>query len=138
MKKNEQTILKAFDRIKAEKDEVIKAGMYALLEDAVQYALEAHDEKHQSHIQFGDTYGWVLVHNREIVELSVVSTAENKGNASRKLLARVKELPSKGWAGVVMAGLQPSKYFAVVYELGMLGYSIHMTKDNFLQYFKPL
>ena len=138
MNKNSQTISRAFARLQETKDEVIRAGMYGLLEDAVQVALDAHDEKHQSHIELGDTYGWMLVHNRQIEELVVVSNSNNRGNATRKLKARLKDLPSKGWAGIVLAGLQPAKYFVVVYELGMLGFSMKVTKDNFFKYFKAL
>ena len=68
-KANDQVILNAFARLKATQDEVIRAGMYGLLEDAVQIALAAHDEKHQSHIELGDTYGWMLVHNHRIEEM---------------------------------------------------------------------
>lgn len=137
-KANRQTIENAFLRFTRNKDEIIRAGMYGLLEDAVQIALEAHDEAHQAHIELGDTYGWMLVHNHKIEEVAVVATAENKGKASRQLRAQLKNLPKEGWVGVVMAGLKPAKYFSVHYELGILGFSFHMTKDNFFKYFKPL
>lgn len=137
-KANEQVIKNAFARLRETKDEVIRAGMYGLLEDAVQIALEAHDERHQSHIELGDTYGWMLVHNRKIEEIAVVSTSDNRGKATKQLRAVVKDLPSKGWAGVVMAGLEPANYFSVIYEMGMLDYSFQITKQNFSQYFKKL
>lgn len=137
-KANSQTIKNAFARLKLTKDEVIRAGMYGLLEDAVQLALDAHDEKHQSHIELGDTYGWMLVHNHKIEEIAVVATADNRGKATKMLRAKLKDLPSKGWIGVVMAGLEPAEYFSVIYELGMLDYSLQMTKQNFFQYFKAI
>ncbi len=137
-KANEQVIKNAFARLRETKDEVIRAGMYGLLEDAVQIALEAHDERHQSHIELGDTYGWMLVHNRKIEEIAVVSTSDNRGKATKQLRAVVKDLPSKGWAGVVMAGLEPANYFSVIYEMGMLDYSFQISKQNFSQYFKKL
>lgn len=137
-KANEQIIKNAFARLKLTKDEVIKAGMYGLLEDAVQIALDAHDEKHQSHIELGDTYGWMLVHNHKIVEIAVVSTQDNRGKATRQLRATLKDLPDKGWVGVVMAGLEPAEYFTVIYEVGIIDFTIQMTKQNFLEYFKAL
>ena len=137
-KANQQVIKNAFARLSLSKDEVIRAGMYGLLEDAVQIALEAHDEKHQSHIELGDTYGWMLVHNHKIEEIAVVSTADNRGKATRQLRAKLKDLPSKGWVGVVMAGMQPANYFSVRYEIGMLDFSMQMTKQNFFQYFKAI
>lgn len=137
-KANEQTIKNAFARLKMTKDEVIRAGMYGLLEDAVQIALDAHDERHQSHIELGDTYGWMLVHNRKIEEIAVVATSDNRGKATKMLRAKLKDLPSKGWIGVVMAGLEPANYFSVTYEMGILNFSIQMTKQNFFQYFKAI
>lgn len=137
--KNEQTIQKAFKRCKEDTRVIIQIGMCTLLEDAVKYALEAHDEKHQSHIKLGDTYGWMLVRDQNIVKISVVSTPENKGDITRRLMeTRLSSLPPKGWVGVVMAGLQPTEYFFVRYEFAMLRKALKMTKDDFLQYFKPL
>lgn len=139
MKKvNQQIIKNAFARLKLTKDEVIRAGMYGLLEDAVQIALAAHDERHQSHIELGDTYGWMLVHNHRIEEVAVVSTADNRGRATKQLRAKLKDLPSKGWVGVVMAGLEPANYFSVTYEMGMLDFAVQMTEQNFFQYFKAI
>lgn len=137
-KKNERTIKNAFDRLKANKDEIIRSGMYDLLERAVWIALDAHDERHQSHIEMGDTYGWMLVHNGNIEEISVVATDRNKGKTASMLRKKLKELPKKGWIGVVMAGLKPAKYFSVVYELGMLDYSKQMTEQDFLKYFNEI
>ena len=135
---NQQVIKNAFARLKSTKDEVIRAAMYGLLEDAVQIALDAHDEKHQSHIELGDTYGWMLVHNHRIEEIAVVATADNRGQATKQLRAKLKDLPSKGWVGVVMAGLEPANYFSVRYEMGMLDFAIQMTEQNFFQYFKKI
>lgn len=137
-KANQQVIKNAFARLKSTKDEVIRAAMYGLLEDAVQIALDAHDEKHQSHIELGDTYGWMLVHNHRIEEIAVVATADNRGQATKQLRAKLKDLPSKGWVGVVMAGLEPANYFSVRYEMGMLDFAIQMTEQNFFQYFKKI
>lgn len=137
-KANQQVIKNALERLKSTKDEVIRAGMYGLLENAVLIALDAHDEKHQSHIEIGDTYGWMLVHDRKIEEISVVSTSDNRGRATEQLRAKVKDLPKNGWAGVVMAGLEPANYFSVIYETGMLDFAVQMTKQDFSQYFKAI
>lgn len=138
-KANERIIKNALAQLRATKDEVIRAGMYGLLEDAVQIALEAHDERHQSHIELGDTYGWMLLHNGKIEEISVVATNDNIGKATKKLRhLAIRKAFSKGWVGVVMAGLEPANYFSVIYEMGMLDYSLQITKQNFNQYFKKL
>lgn len=137
-KSNQQIIDNAFARLRFTKDKVIRAGMYGLLEDAVQIALDAHDERHQSHIELGDTYGWMLVHDHKIEEIAVVSTSDNRGKATQQLQDKLADLPSKGWIGVVMAGLEPANYFSITYELGMIDFALQMTKQNFFQYFKAI
>lgn len=136
--KNETTIQNAFSRLAKAKDEVIRAGMYGLLEDGVKVALAAHNEKHQSHIEMGDTYGWVLVHNGQIEDLVVVANSDNRGNATDQLEKKARSLPKKGWIGVVMAGMQPASYFSVTYEIGTLEHAKNVTLVNFFQYFKPI
>ena len=136
--KNKETINNAFARLVKTKNEVIEAGMYDVLENAVHVALAAHNEAHQKHIEIGDTYGWMLVHNHKIVEISVVATDDNRGNATKQLRAKLRELPKTGWIGVVMAGMQPASYFSVAYELGTLEHARTATLLNFKQFFKPL
>ena len=80
----------------------------------------------------------MLVHNHRIKEIAVVSTANNKGRATKQLRAKLKELPQKGWVGVVMAGLDPASYFSLEYEEKMLTYSKRVTQINFSQYFKKI
>lgn len=137
-KANEQKIKSAFTRLTANKDEVIRSGMYGLLEDAVQFALAIHDERHQAHIEIGDTYGWMLVHNHRIQEIAVVATADNRGKATKKLRSKLAKLPARGWVGVVMAGLEPANYFIVSYEVGIINNTATMTKQRFTQYFTEI
>lgn len=138
IRQNSQTIGNAFARLRKNEEEIIRRGMYGLLEDAVQIALDAHDEKHQAHIEIGDTYGWVLIHNGKIEELAVVSTPQNEGRATEQLQNIARKVGSTGWIGVVMAGLEPANYFSTIYEMGMLDYSLQMTRDNFFEYFQAI
>lgn len=135
---NISIINNAFARLIKTKDEVIEAGMYDVLENAVHVALEAHNAEHQLHLEIGDTYGWMLVHNHRIVEISVVATDDNRGNATKQLREKLRELPKTGWIGVVMAGMQPASYFSIAYELGTLEHARTATLLNFKQFFKPL
>lgn len=137
-KANNETIKKAFARLMASKDESIKAAMYGMLEDAVIVALEMHDEHHPGHVEIGDTYGWMLVHNHRIQEIMVVSTDANQGEATDLLQAHLKSMPATGWAGVVMAGMAKPSYFSIRYETKILGQTINITKDNFFKYFKAI
>jgi hypothetical protein len=79
--KNEKVIAKAFERLAASKESSLRKGMYQLLDDAMNTALELHDETHQSHIELGDTYGWMLVINGTIDKIKVKSEGDKVGQA---------------------------------------------------------
>lgn len=138
IKKNSQTIGNAFARLRRNEENTIRNGMYGLLEDAVQIALDLHDPKHQAHIEIGDTYGWVLIHNGNIEDLMVVSTPQNEGRATEQLQNIVSKVRKSGWVGVVMAGLEPANYFSVTYELNLLHYTFQDIQRNFFQYFTAI
>lgn len=112
--------------------------MFNLLEDAVQIALDLHDANHQAHIEIGDTYGWVLIHNGNIEELAVVSTPQNEGRATEQLRKKARWINKKGWVGIVMAGLEPANYFSVTYESNLLYYTLQDIRQNFYQYFTAI
>ena len=137
-KANNDVIKNAFRRLTMTKDETIRAAMYGILEDAVQYALEIHDEIHQEHVAIGDTYGWMLVHNHKIQEVAVVSTSNNRGEATDLLQNYLKELPAKGWVGVVMAGMAKPSFFSVRYEEHILDETVQITRQNFFEYFTKI
>lgn len=136
--RNETAIKNGFARLTEIKDRTIRRGMFEVLENAVQVALDAHNESHQKHIEIGDTYGWMLVHNGAVEDMAVVSTEKNEGTATEQLLAMASRVPKKGWVGVVMAGLQPASYFSIVYEAKMLEYAKQVTHFNFFQFFKKI
>lgn len=135
---NISTINNAFARLIKTKDKVIELGMYNLLENAVHVALEAHNAEHQLHLEIGDTYGWMLVHNHKVIEIVAVATDDNRGDVTKQLMSKLRDLPNTGWAGVVMAGLNPASYFSVRYELGTLEHARTITLLNFFQFFKPI
>lgn len=120
------------------REEAIRNGMYALLEDAVQIALDMHDANHQAHIEIGDTYGWALIHNGNIEEISVVSTPQNEGRATEQLKKKARWINKRGWVGIVMAGLEPANYFSVTYESNLLYYTFLDIKQDFFKYFTAI
>ena len=133
--KNNKTIKRAFERLIANKEEAMEAAMYAILEDAVKIALDLHDEKHASHLEIGDTYGWALMHNGRIKDIMVVSLPANKGDAIEQLQEECAFTYESGWVGIVMAGMRPA-YFSERFERLVLRQTIEITKDNFFDYFK--
>lgn len=136
--KNEKVIAKAFERLVASKESSLRKGMYQLLDDAMNTALELHDETHQSHIELGDTYGWMLVINGTIDKIKVKSEGDKVGQASAMLRTYVSKVPQRGVAGIVMAGMQPANFFTINYEKAILESTIQITKQNFFQYFSKI
>lgn len=137
--RNSQVIEKAFAKLRANEEQVIRNGMYGLLEDAVKYALEIHDATHSRHLDFGDTYAWMLVHDGRIEE--VVATAGKatlQGEATRQIEAMLPSVSKTGWVGVVMAGLSEPVYFSVDYEQDILNDTVSHTREGFSKYFKPI
>lgn len=137
-KQNEKVIKAAFARLAKSKDMSIRMGMYRLLERAVKAALEFHDEDHQSHIELGDTYGWMLVVNGRIDKIEVNAEAEKVGQASQMLRTYEGKVPDEGYVGVVMAGMQPANFFTINYEKRILESTIQITKYNFNQFFRKI
>lgn len=137
-RKNKQAIKNNLSVLRDMREEAIRNGMYALLEDAVQIALEMHDANHQAHIEIGDTYGWALIHNGNIEEISVVSTPQNEGRATEQLKKKARWINKRGWVGIVMAGLEPANYFSVTYESNLLYYTFLDIKQDFFKYFTAI
>ena len=141
--KNQKTIERAFNRLVANKNEVIESAMYSILEDAVKYALELHEEdannggNHDKHLLVGDTYGWLLMHNGSVVEAVVVSLPENEGDAMDQLREEAAFIDEKGWVGIVMAGMHP-EYFSIRFENLVLDEVINNVERNFFKYFKKI
>jgi hypothetical protein len=137
-RQNEKVIKAAFARLVKSKDMSIRMGMYRLLERAVKATLEFHDEDHQSHIEMGDTYGWMLVVNGRIDKIEVNAEAEKVGQASQMLRTYEGKVPNVGYVGVVMAGMQPANFFTINYEKRILESTIQITKYNFNQFFRKI
>lgn len=133
---NSNRIRKAFERILFRKDTEIENALRTVLDKAVPFALQAHDEFHQHHLDMGDTYGWMIAHDGEIIDMKTFSGRYEEGDIRYQL--ETCDIPQKGWVGVVMAGMQPSSYFAVDYEVSVLDDTIEMTKPLFRSLFRTL
>lgn len=123
---NSQTISAAFARLRQSSEDRFRIGMERLLDFAVQAALEHHDDSHQQHLLLGDTYGWVLFHNGVEISRSVVGSGD--GDVSSRL-TEVSHT-TKGWCGIVMAGMQPMGYFNFLYEFAPMREAIADLKQN--------
>lgn len=132
---NNKVIENAFAGLLAKKDDAILNNLRSILPKAVNYALTSHDAEHANHVLMGDSYGWAIVHNGQVVEQDVVAAGGEQGNASEALAEVARSVGSSGWTGIVMAGMQPASYFAFDYEVGILISASSFTEQEFSKHF---
>lgn len=135
---NEQTIERAFGRLLSSERRSVERGMVDCLREAVRYALDAHDGRHRRHIESGDTYGWLLVHDGSSVRMEVTSGGEAIGDVTARLLRMEGRVRRTGWVGIVMAGMNPASFFSLDYEIDVLHDTVAMTERTFAERFRPL
>ena len=136
VKRNEKTIMKAFTGLQHNKHNHLVAGMKGLLQDAVMFIYEQHMmDGHPNHLEYGDTYGWALYYDGELLAKVV-----NKGpdasdfSVSRELEAEISA--SKGYVGIVMAGMNPEVLFWQKYEIPYMELSMDMIAAEYPKFFR--
>lgn len=135
---NNSVIEAAFARLAATEERSVREGLRRTLEEAVQYALDIHDERHQRHLASGDTYGWLIVHDGAAVQMEVTSSGEAIGDVTARLLRMEGRVRRTGWVGVVMAGMNPPSFFALDYEMDVMHDTVAMTARTFADNFKAI
>lgn len=135
---NENVIEAAFARLAASEERTVREGLVRVMREAVRYALDIHDAKHQRHLTSGDTYGWLVVHNGASVQMEVTSAGEAIGDVTARLLRMEGRVRRTGWVGVVMAGINPPSFFSLDYELDVMHDTVDMTARAFAEKFKPV
>lgn len=135
---NNSVIEAAFARLAAAEERSVREGLRRTLEEAVRYALDIHDERHQRHLASGDTYGWLIVHDGAAVQMEVRSAGEAIGDVTARLLRMEGRVRRTGWVGVVMAGMNPPSFFALDYEMDVMNDTVAMTARTFAENFKPV
>lgn len=144
---NAKKIADAFARMTANADRAFQNGLERLLDFGVEMCLEEHDDKHQRHLETGDTYSWVLFHNGvEVKRKTFIQGKEVIGFAD-EAISKVSSSHAKGigWEGFVIAGLKTSKdkgeatYFQVRYEFIPMRAAIKdIKREDFSKYFKAV
>lgn len=135
---NDRKIENSLAGLRKRKDELVKAGMYRLLEAGLSYLQEAHDPD-MKHENEANTLGWILIHNGEIVE----AVAQDRGpyTPSGDVLGRLSEMaataPKTGWLGIVMSDMA-NDWYRVDWEMGFLKVSADRVKAEFGMYFKKV
>lgn len=147
--KNEQTITNRFDSVMLLKNLGIRSMMKKTLNKAMAYALSEHEANHVNHLIYGNTYGWMIVHDGVVEELVVNSGKKGNGKADGQLLHVASLVPDKGWYGVLLASMNEhenahdamkahSQYYVVSYERAILLDTVNMTSTEFDSLFVKL
>lgn len=143
-KQNSNTIHNAFRGMFSRLNTNIEAVMKPVLHAAVLDALAAHEShdwgtyrngkpKHPMHTILGDTYGWLLVHNGVEVDREIFYNQRNDaGRADLAISNILHELPKDGWIGVVVASMEPARYYSVKLERDFLTMSAEEAKKRFV------
>lgn len=114
--KNEQTIRRAFSDFAIDKHKRVLEGLEGLMRDAVMFIYEQHRvDGHENHLEYGDTFGWAIYHNGQLLKKKVnTGTQISDFSVSDELEARLAN--SKGYVGIVMAGMDPKTIFWYSHE----------------------
>ena len=104
---NSAKIKKAFNLLSMKKDYSAQMAAEKALKAAVIYAMDIHeeDETHHMHLEHDKHYGWILLHNGEIVSKGLYHAEMPGGYAERILDMLADDLPIQGWEGIVVAGM---------------------------------
>lgn len=114
--KNEQTIRRAFSDFAIDKHKRVLEGLEGLMRDAVMFIYEQHRvDGHENHLETGDTFGWAVYYNGQLLKKKVNTGMEiSDFSVSDELEARLAN--SKGYVGIVMAGMDPKTIFWYKHE----------------------
>lgn len=136
VQRNNRTIDKAFTGLANNKHQHLVAGLKGLLDEAVKFIYEQHMMTgHTNHLEYGDTYGWALYYNGTMIDMKI-----NNGpyvsdfSVEEELQSRIAE--SKGYVGIVMAGMNPEVLFWEDHEFPYMVEAIKMIASEFYRFFE--
>jgi hypothetical protein len=135
IKKNNNTIDKAFDRLCRSEYDTVLNGYRRMLDEAIEYSLHLHDVTHHKHLEIGDTYAFGIFKDGVMVDSKVWPIESDKrGNVMRHL--NNLDVPKRGWVGVVMAEMSGSvAFFSTEFEITTLSAAIGHISQMFRQFF---
>lgn len=145
---NNKAIDRMFRGVSQKSRIATEISMKETLKNAVLDALAAHEShewgvtstgkvRQPLHLILGDTYGWMLVHNGvEIAREVIYNHRDDAGRADLALNTILSGVSSSGWVGVVMASMEPLKYYSVNLERQFLNMSADQAVKRFSKLFK--
>lgn len=143
--KNDKTIEKAFKRFASNEANAVTGGLKALLDAAVVYALQVHEERYlYNHLETGDSYGWAIGRQGQCIAIKVTQW-EDLPTTDVSIVAKLKNMAedmSSGkmhkYIGIVMAGMKPKGFYNIEIEEDVLDETIHMVETDFDRYFHEI
>lgn len=136
--KNEQTIRRAFSDFAIDKHKRVLEGLEGLMRDAVMFIYEQHRvDGHENHLEYGDTFGWAIYYNGQLLKKKVnTGTQISDFSVSDELEARLAN--SKGYVGIVMAGMDPKTIFWYSHEEKYFEVAKNMIMAEFDRFFTEI
>lgn len=136
---NISAIRRGMEKLRKNKDRVVELGMYNLLNAALDYLHDAHENFRADlrHENESNTLGWALVHNGQIVE----AVSQSKGPLTPRgdVLAKLQAIASgtTGWIGIVMSDVE-NGWYRLDWEADFLNYSRELTAQSFKECFQTV
>lgn len=138
---NNETIKRALARLAVEERSAAKAAMERALEQAINYAMEIHqnDSTHHEHEDLNCAYGWLVTHkNREVsrgyYDGGDDSVMNFKAWMDKELDTIAGSHRSDAWLGFLVVA-QP-EFFDYDFEEGVLHATADKLAEDFPVYFK--
>ena len=135
-RKNNKTIRTAFERLAKSKHERMIEGLRGILDDAVLFIFEQHlIDGHENHRKTGDSYGWAIGYNGQIVDIKITNEGEEIGMSVQEELNVMIE-DTTGYTGIIMAGMVPERWFVWEYEEEYQDMAKDMIAAEFFRFFQ--
>lgn len=143
---NDRKIKAGFKRLGLRKDTIIEDGMKRLMDNAMMFALAAHDHDHWFHKTTDNSYGWLVLHDGVHVAHRLNTGRHGEGDAYSELMRASESAPKTGWVGILLADMGEVRdnprgkfyIFQLDYEIGVLELTRQDIEKEFHTYFKPL
>lgn len=137
MDKNSKVIKDAFARLSQTKHDRMIEGLKGLLDDAVSFILEQHEvDGRRSHLETGDTYGWAVGYNGQLLDMKVTQGPNPSESFSVEESLSEMMIQTTGYVGIIMAGMDPAHWFVVDYEREYQNLTKDMIAAEYYRFFQ--
>lgn len=136
-RKNSRVIEKAISRLSRSKHNRMIEGLKGLLDDAVSFIFEQHEvDGKRSHLETGDTYGWAVGYNGQLLDRKVTQGPNPSESFSVEESLSEMMIQTTGYVGIIMAGMDPAHWFVVDYEREYQNLTKDMIAAEYYRFFQ--